>query len=56
MTLVGSTANVVALGLMEKKVGTSIGFFEWFKIGFIICIVTLAIAQLLILLMQPHPI
>ena len=56
MTLVGSTANIVALGLMEKKVGTSIGFFEWFKIGFIICIVTLAIAQLLILLMQPHPI
>jgi len=56
MTLVGSTANVVALGLMEKKIGNSIGFMEWFKIGFVVCVITLAIAQLMILLVQPHPI
>jgi Na+/H+ antiporter NhaD/arsenite permease-like protein len=40
---------------MEKKLGQSIGFLEWFKIGLIVCIVTLAIAQLFILLRQPHP-
>ena len=56
MTLVGSTANVVALGLMEKKIGSSINFMEWFKVGFIVCIVTLAIAQSLILILQPYPI
>jgi Na+/H+ antiporter NhaD/arsenite permease-like protein len=56
LTLVGSTANIVALGLMEKKTGGSIGFMEWFKIGLIVCVVTLAIAQLSILLRQPHPI
>jgi Na+/H+ antiporter NhaD/arsenite permease-like protein len=56
LTLVGSTANIVALGQMEKKIGGSIGFLEWFKIGLIVCVVTLAIAQLSILLRQPHPI
>ena len=56
LTLVGSTANIVALGQMEKKIGGSIGFIEWFKIGLIVCVVTLAIAQLSILLRQPHPI
>jgi Na+/H+ antiporter NhaD/arsenite permease-like protein len=56
LTLVGSTANIVALGQMEKKTGGSIGFLEWIKIGFIVCVVTLAIAQLFILFRQPHPI
>jgi len=55
LTLVGSTANIVALGQMEKKIGHSIGFVEWFKIGLIVCVVTLAIAQLSILIRQPHP-
>jgi Na+/H+ antiporter NhaD/arsenite permease-like protein len=56
LTLVGSTANIVALGQMEKKLGHSIGFMEWFKIGIIVCIATLAIGQLFILLLHPHPI
>jgi Na+/H+ antiporter NhaD/arsenite permease-like protein len=56
LTLVGSTANIVALGQMEKKLGHSIGFMEWFKIGIIICVTTLAIGQLFILLRPPHPI
>ena len=56
LTFVGSTANVVALGQMEKRLGHSIGFMEWFKIGIIVCITTLAIGQLFILLLHPHPI
>jgi Na+/H+ antiporter NhaD/arsenite permease-like protein len=56
LTLVGSTANIVALGQMEKKLGHSIGFTEWFKIGIIVCVATLAIGQLFILLLHPHPI
>ena len=56
LTFVGSTANVVALGQMEKRLGHSIGFMEWFKIGIIVCVATLAIGQLFILLLHPHPI
>jgi Na+/H+ antiporter NhaD/arsenite permease-like protein len=44
ITLVGSTANIVALGLLEKKEKIHMTFFRWFWIGLIIGTVTTAIA------------
>ncbi|MCD6419743.1 MAG: hypothetical protein J7L41_03410, partial [Synergistetes bacterium] len=35
-TMIGSTANIVALGVLEREKGIKITFFEWFKKGSII--------------------
>ena len=51
ITMIGSTANIVALGMLEKHGGSQITFFQWFKIGLLCTIVSgaLAIGALLIL-------
>jgi Na+/H+ antiporter NhaD/arsenite permease-like protein len=33
ITMIGSTANIVALGMLEKRYKTRIAFLEWFKVG-----------------------
>jgi len=33
ITMIGSTANIVALGMLEKRGGAHITFVEWLKIG-----------------------
>jgi Na+/H+ antiporter NhaD/arsenite permease-like protein len=33
ITMIGSTANIVALGMLEKKSPTKMGFFTWLKVG-----------------------
>ncbi|MBN2347872.1 MAG: anion permease [Bacteroidales bacterium] len=50
ITLIGSTANIVALGMVEKRYRQHISFFEWFKFGIVIGVITSVIACLLILL------
>ena len=40
MTMIGSTANIVALGILEKQ-GKYVTFWEWFKIGLIAVAITL---------------
>jgi Na+/H+ antiporter NhaD/arsenite permease-like protein len=52
ITLIGSTANIVALGMMEKRYRAHISFMEWFKVGAIVGLVTSVIAVLMILLMM----
>ena len=44
ITVVGSTANIVALGLLEKHGHAHIAFFEWLKIGLLIGVLTGVIA------------
>jgi Na+/H+ antiporter NhaD/arsenite permease-like protein len=44
ITMIGSTANIVALGMAEKRYRTSIKFFEWLKIGLIAGIISCTIA------------
>ena len=34
--MIGSNANIVALGLLEKECDVKITFFYWLKIGFTI--------------------
>ncbi|NQT95840.1 MAG: anion permease [Candidatus Omnitrophica bacterium] len=42
MTIIGSTANIVAIGALEKRRGISISFRYWFKIGAVVGLTTLA--------------
>jgi Na+/H+ antiporter NhaD/arsenite permease-like protein len=43
ITLVGSTANIVALGILEKEKKIRITFFRWFWIGLTVGIITTCI-------------
>lgn len=43
ITLVGSTANIVALGILEKERNIKLTFFRWFWIGLTVGVVTVAI-------------
>ena len=44
ITLIGSTANIVALGLLEKHGHVHISFWQWFKVGAVSAIVAGAVA------------
>ncbi len=46
ITLVGSTANIVALGIMEKERNVRVTFFKWFWVGLSVGIVTTSIIWL----------
>lgn len=58
-TLIGSTANIVAAGLLERREMGTITFKEWLKPGLIVAILTTVLANLLLLaqlsLMPAHP-
>jgi Na+/H+ antiporter NhaD/arsenite permease-like protein len=49
ITLVGSTANIVALGILEKEKNIRITFFRWFWVGLTVGIVTTGIIWLALL-------
>ena len=49
LTIIGSTANIVAVGLMEKRKAGAVGFMEWLKAGIVVAIPTLLLAHLLLL-------
>lgn len=53
ITAIGSTANIVALGMMEKRYKKHITFFEWIKIGAIVGLITCLIAWGMILVLMP---
>ena len=50
LTMIGSTANIVAIGIIERQKIGHITFGQWIKPGAIVSIPTLAIATLLIYL------
>ena len=53
ITLIGSTANIVALGMLEKHSHRGIGFFQWLKIGLISFVTACLIAWVMPALMVP---
>jgi hypothetical protein len=53
ITMIGSTANIVALGMLEKHGGHQVSFFQWLKIGFLCTVVSGAIAVGALLLLTP---
>ncbi|MBE6394525.1 MAG: hypothetical protein E7044_10795 [Lentisphaerae bacterium] len=54
ITMIGSTANIVALGMLEKHGGSQITFFQWFKIGLLCTIVSGTLAVGALLIFTPH--
>lgn len=48
ITIIGSTANIVALGILEKEKRIKITFFRWFKIGSLIGIFTTSLVWLIL--------
>jgi Na+/H+ antiporter NhaD/arsenite permease-like protein len=50
ITLIGSTANIVAIGLLEKEKNIRIRFRDWFGIGLTVGLVTTMVAWVLLLL------
>ncbi len=51
LTMIGSTANIIALGLIEKRGLPRISFFQWLKAGIKITVPT-AIAAFLLIYLQ----
>ena len=51
MTIIGSTANIVAVGLLEKRGHGTIRFGYWMKVGFVVSIVSMLVATAMLLLM-----
>ncbi|MDD5680004.1 MAG: SLC13 family permease [Candidatus Omnitrophica bacterium] len=49
MTIIGSTANIIAIGALEKARKTSITFWEWLKPGLVISVISLVVIWLLLL-------
>jgi len=49
ITLVGSTANIVALGILEKERKVHITFMRWFGVGLTVGILTTVIAWVVLL-------
>jgi Na+/H+ antiporter NhaD/arsenite permease-like protein len=50
LTAIGSTANLVAVGVYEKAAGKSVGFGQWLKYGAIVTGASLAVATAALLL------
>jgi len=53
ITMIGSTANIVALGMMEKRYRTRINFLEWFRVGLAAGFTACLIAWLALLVTGP---
>jgi Na+/H+ antiporter NhaD/arsenite permease-like protein len=53
LTIIGSTANIVALGMLERQKRGHITLLEWIKPGALVSIPTLAVALILTYLQIP---
>lgn len=53
LTLIGSTANIVAIGMLESRRGGHITLRQWIKPGALVSIPTLLLATILILVQIP---
>ena len=53
ITLIGSTANIVALGMLEKNCKVTVRFWDWLKIGFLSSLVACLIGWLLLTILAP---
>ncbi len=57
MTIIGSTANIVAVGMLEKRGHGTVRFGYWMKIGFIVSIASMLVATAMLALIDhavPH--
>lgn len=49
MTIIGSTANIIAVGILEKRGHGTISFWHWMKIGMIVSFASMLVATALLL-------
>lgn len=50
ITIIGSTANIVAMDILERERQAKIAFLQWLKIGLLVGLVSMTIAYLFIVL------
>lgn len=53
ITLIGSTANIVALGLLEKHGHIHVSFWQWFKVGIVSAVVASLVAWAALVVSAP---
>jgi Na+/H+ antiporter NhaD/arsenite permease-like protein len=53
LTIIGSTANIIALGTLERRKLIHVTFTQWLKVGLLITVPTMIIATLMLLLQFP---
>ena len=53
ITMIGSTANIVALGMLEKHGGHQVSFLQWLKVGLLCTIISGGIAVGTLLFLAP---
>ena len=53
LTLIGSTANIVAIGMLERRKRGNITLKEWIKPGAVISVPTMVLAAMLVYLQMP---
>lgn len=53
LTAIGSTANLVAIGILERTTGKSIRFGEWIRVGVVVTLISLIIATVGLLIQLP---
>ncbi len=54
ITMIGSTANIVALGMLEKRYRTQTRFAEWLKIGLVVGTVSCIVAWGALTILSPY--
>lgn len=54
MTVIGSAANIIAAGMLEKRHRHGINFLRWLKVGVVVGIVTCLVAWFALSLMADH--
>jgi hypothetical protein len=53
ITMIGSTANIVALGMLEKRSHSHVTFMQWLKVGLLSALLATTIAWAALLLLAP---
>ena len=54
ITMIGSAANIIAVGVLEKRHRRSIDFLQWLKVGTVVGVVTCIVAWVGLTIMAPH--
>jgi Na+/H+ antiporter NhaD/arsenite permease-like protein len=54
LTMLGSTANIIAIGMLERRRDIHITFMQWLKYGILVAVPTLILATLLLFLQFPY--
>ncbi len=54
LTIIGSTANIIAVGMIERRRKIHITFTQWIRYGILVAVPTMIVATLMLLLQFPY--